>query len=64
MNTLAHGEKDFEKAIAKIKSEQKSTIDGQTVFKLYDTYGFPPEVTMDLAKEQGLHIDMETFQKL
>ena len=64
MKTLAHGEKEFEKAIAKIKSEQKSTIDGQTVFKLYDTYGFPPEVTMDLAKEQGLHIDMETFQKL
>ncbi len=64
MKTLAHGEKEFEKAIAKIKSEQKGTIDGQIVFKLYDTYGFPPEVTMDLAKEQGLHIDMETFQKL
>ncbi len=64
MKTLAHGEKEFEKAITKIKSEGKNIIDGQTVFKLYDTYGFPPEVTMDLAKEQGFHIDMETFQKL
>ncbi len=64
MKTLAHGEKEFEKAITKIKSEGKNIIDGQTVFKLYDTYGFPPEVTMDLAKEQGFHIDMETFQEL
>lgn len=39
-------------------------IDGQVVFKLYDTYGFPPEVTSDLAHEQGLSIDMDEFEKL
>ncbi|MBO5479428.1 MAG: alanine--tRNA ligase [Clostridia bacterium] len=64
MKTLAHGEKEFEKAMARIKSQNSQKIDGQTVFRLYDTYGFPPEVTSDLAKEQGFEIDMEEFQKL
>jgi alanyl-tRNA synthetase len=64
MKTLVNGEKEFEKAIAKIKNENLQKIDGQVVFRLYDTYGFPPEVTSDLAKEQGLEIDMEGFEKL
>ncbi len=64
VKTLAHGEKEFEKAIAKIKQEGAKKIDGQVVFRLYDTYGFPPEVTSDLAREQGYEIDMEEFQKL
>ncbi len=64
VKTLAHGEKEFEKAIAKIKQENTKKIDGQVVFRLYDTYGFPPEVTSDLAREQGYEIDMEEFQKL
>jgi alanyl-tRNA synthetase len=62
--TLTNGEKEFEKAIAKIKKENLQKIDGQVVFRLYDTYGFPPEVTSDLAKEQGFEIDMEGFEKL
>ena len=64
MKTLAHGEKEFEKIITKIKNSKLQKIDGQIVFKLYDTYGFPPEVTKDLAYEQGLTIDMEEFEKL
>ena len=64
VKTLAHGEKEFEKAMVRIKNENLHKIDGQTVFKLYDTYGFPPEVTSDLAKEQGYEIDMEAFEKL
>ncbi len=63
MKTLAHGEKEFEKAMVRIKNEGLQKIDGQTVFKLYDTYGFPPEVTSDLAKEQGYEIDMDEFNK-
>jgi len=53
IKTLGHGEKEFEKVIAKLKQENKKIIDGQTIFKLYETYGFPPEITADLAKEQG-----------
>ena len=64
MKTLAHGEKEFEKAINKAKSENKNTIDGQTIFKLYETYGFPPEITADLAREQGFNIDNSEFDKL
>lgn len=64
VKTLTHGEKEFEKAITRIKNENLQKIDGQIVFRLYDTYGFPPEVTADLAKEQGFEIDMEGFTKL
>ena len=64
MKTLAHGEKEFEKAINKAKSENKNVIDGQTIFKLYETYGFPPEITADLAREQGFEIDNSEFEKL
>ena len=64
MKTLAHGEKEFEKAINKAKLENKNVIDGQTIFKLYETYGFPPEITADLAREQGFEIDNSEFEKL
>lgn len=64
VKTLTHGEKEFEKVITRIKNENLQKIDGQVVFKLYDTYGFPPEVTSDLAHEQGLEIDMKEFEKL
>ena len=64
MKTLAHGEKEFEKAINRAKAENKNTIDGQTIFKLYETYGFPPEITADLAREQGFNIDNSEFDKL
>ena len=64
MKTLANGEREFHKAEAKLKQENKTVIDGYTIFKLYETYGFPPEVTQDLAKEQGFAIDMTEFDKL
>ena len=63
MNTLVHGEKEFIKIIAKLKAENKNLIDGANVFRLYDTYGFPPEVTKDLAKENGFEVDVESFDK-
>ena len=64
MKTLIHGEKEFEKAINKAKAENKNVINGQTIFKLYETYGFPPEITADLASEQGFKIDNTEFEKL
>jgi alanyl-tRNA synthetase len=62
MNTLHSGEKEFNKIIAKLKDENINLIDGRTVFRLYDTYGFPPEVTNELAKENGMTIDMDGFK--
>ena len=50
MKTLAHGEKEFNKAAQRAKQENKNIIDGQTIFKLYETYGFPPEITADLSR--------------
>ncbi len=64
MKTLSHGEKEFEKVINKAKQENRTVIDGQTIFKLYETYGFPPEITSDLAQEQGFTIDLSEFNKL
>ena len=64
IKTLGHGEKEFEKVINKLEQENKNVIDGKTIFKLYETYGFPPEITADLAKEKGYKIDLTEFDKL
>ena len=62
--TLEHGEREFTKEMNKLKAENVTKLDGKIVFKLYDTYGFPPEVTEDLARENGLEIDKKEFEKL
>ncbi len=62
--TLANGEKEFNKIVIKLKGQGKDTIDGQTLFTLYETYGFPPEVTKDLSTEQGLKVDSSEFDRL
>ena len=64
IKTLKNGEKEFERYVQLAKKDNKKIIDGSIVFKLYDTYGFPPEVTADLAKEQGIKIDLSEFNKL
>ncbi|MDD2377122.1 MAG: alanine--tRNA ligase [Clostridia bacterium] len=62
MNTLLSGEKEFIKVINKLKENNINIIDGIATFRLYDTFGFPPEVTNELAKENGLCIDMDGFK--
>jgi alanyl-tRNA synthetase len=64
IKTLVHGEKEFNKVIARIKAEGKDTIDSESIFKLYETYGFPPEVTKDLAVENGLKVNMDEVDQL
>ena len=64
VKTLTHGEKEFAKAINNCKQQGKDKIDGNVVFKLYDTYGFPPEVTKELAEENNMEVNMEEFEKL
>ncbi len=58
--TLAHGMKLLEEGIAALSGD---TIPGATVFKLYDTYGFPVDLTADIARERGLHLDMAGFEQ-
>ena len=64
VKTLSHGEKEFNKAMNYAKQNGKNEIDGDIVFKLYDTYGFPPEVTKELAKENGMNVDLDKFNEL
>lgn len=64
MNTLIKGEKEFNKVIESTKAESKSQMSAENLFRLYDTFGFPPEVTNEFAKEQGISVDMEGFKEL
>ena len=63
VNTLSNGEKEFRKIANKLKQDNNNLIDGKSLFRLYDTYGFPPEVTAELAKENNLIVDMDGFKK-
>ena len=56
--TLEQGMRILEAAISDMKGD---TIDGKTVFKLYDTFGFPVDLTADVAREKGLQIDQAGF---
>jgi alanyl-tRNA synthetase len=58
--TLDHGMKILHDTIGSLPGD---TIDGETVFKLYDTYGFPVDLTADIAREHQLEIDQEGFDK-
>ena len=64
VKTLTKGEKEFIKEVENVKAQGKTKLDGKMVFRLYDTYGFPPEVTEELAKENQMTIDIEEFQRL
>ena len=57
--TLDQGMRILEDALAGLGDE---TIPGEVVFKLYDTYGFPTDLTGDLARERGLQLDMAGFE--
>lgn len=58
--TLKQGNREFEKLVEKVQDGQ---IDGVSAFHLYDTYGFPVEMTQELARERGLTVDMDGFHK-
>ena len=59
--TLEQGMEILDAAIAKLGADK--TIDGDTVFKLYDTYGFPTDLTADIARERGLKVDTEGYER-
>jgi alanyl-tRNA synthetase len=67
--TLRRGEREFEKVIGQLRlraqksADTQPSIPGQAVFHLYDTYGFPPELTQELATRQGFAVDMEGYER-
>jgi alanyl-tRNA synthetase len=61
--TLRRGEREFHRAVKLCTSEGQTRIPGQVVFRLYDTYGFPPELTAELAAQAGLTADMDGYQR-
>ncbi len=61
--TLHDGMRIVEEMVAKLKAEGGKQISGQQAFTLYDTYGFPLDLTEDTAEEHGLTVDKSGFQK-
>lgn len=64
LQTLRAGTSLFDSAATELKSKKSTTISGQDAFKLHDTYGFPIDLTLEMAEEIGLKVDQEAFKKL
>ena len=62
--TLKSGTNIFDLAATQLKSEKSKSLSADTVFKLHDTYGFPFDLTLEMAREQGLGVDEVGFRKL
>ena len=62
--TLASGTTILDTAVARTKSEGGSVLAGDQAFALHDTYGFPIDLTLEMAQEQGLEVDREGFTRL
>jgi alanyl-tRNA synthetase len=63
LETLRKGEHEFEKLLPNLEKNPKKIIPGRVAFRLYDTYGFPIEITEELAREHGLTVDREGFDE-
>jgi len=62
ISTLDAGINLVEKAVGEATSQRKSHITGEEVFRFWDTYGFPSELTAEIARERGLAVDLEGFE--
>lgn len=63
LETLKKGEAEFEKMLPNLLKNPQKTMSGRLAFKLYDTYGFPIELTEELAREGGLTVNREEFDE-
>jgi len=59
--TLAQGMARFDEVVERLTAEGETVLDGRDAFVLYDTYGFPLELTIEMAQERGLSVDTEGF---
>ena len=64
LQTLKSGTQIFDQASAQLKQSGKKQLSGDDAFKLHDTYGFPFDLTLEMANEQGLVVDAEGFTRL
>ena len=62
-STVENGMKEFKKILEQKKEAGSDQIDGKSAFYLYDTFGFPIELTVELAAEEGLSVDEDGFAK-
>ena len=63
METLQKGEHEFEKLLPNLIKDPRKIMSGRLAFKLYDTYGFPIELTEELAEEHGMKVNREEFDE-
>jgi alanyl-tRNA synthetase len=64
LQTLKSGTQIFDLASTQLKAQKKSILPGDEVFKLHDTYGFPFDLTLEMAREEGLEVDEDGFKRL
>lgn len=64
LQTLKSGTQIFDVASSEVKKSKGSLLSGEAVFKLHDTYGFPFDLTLEMAQEQGLMVDEDGFRRL
>ena len=62
LETLDKGSKQLDEILHQLKAEGKTELDGAVAFRLYDTYGFPVELSKDIAQEQGFTLDEAGFE--
>lgn len=63
-NTLDQGMALLSEEIARLRESGETSVSGETAFRLYDTYGFPLEITKEIAEENGLSVNEEDFRRL
>jgi alanyl-tRNA synthetase len=64
LSTLTAGSRRFEAAVGEIRSTGSTMVPGDEAFRLHDTYGFPIDLTLEMAAEQGLSVDEKGFREL
>ena len=62
LKTLGKGQKMISKVIADLKSEKKNLLPGKVAFEMYDTFGFPVDLTQLILRENGMQLDNEGFE--
>ena len=64
LQTLKSGTQIFDVASAALKKSKSAVLPGEDAFKLHDTYGFPFDLTLEMAREEGLEVDEDGFRRL